>query len=344
MCSSLDPKCSPRLPRTGPAPKHLDMLAYVACPLKQTFREHFDALAVQHGKATGRPLQIHIPMGCRDEAEDEYKDIANVADIAELPEVVASVGFGDFMTLDFGSRFVSKGCFRSIWPGPVHPAFASAGLVDPEGWFTPYSVWAHVILVDLAKLRDRPVPRRWRDLLEPCYEDQIVSDGAHDQQFAPVPLLHFYKEFGEAGLARLAKNIRETWHPAQMVKVAGSAESKGAAIYIVPWSFACARQWPKNVRVVWPEDGAISSPLYALVKDKPDPAACVIGDALVGEALGQRCAQAGFPSLNPAVNNLLPEGASFTWLGWDYVRRTNVRALIKLTSDLADHAWASKVA
>jgi ABC-type Fe3+ transport system substrate-binding protein len=342
MCTSLTPTRVIRESRLGPLPKRLDLLAYVACPIKQAFRDHIDAVASRYRDSTGRVLDYHVPMGCRD--EDEYDDIASVTDIADVPEIVASVGFGDFMTPDFGRRFVSQGHFRSVWKEPVHGAFARSGLVDPQGWFTPYSVWAHVLLVDLTKLGRRPVPRRWSDLLDPGYEDQIVSDGAHDQKFAPVPLLHFYKEFGEAGLIRLAKNIRETWHPAQMVKVAGSAESKGVAIYIVPWSFACARKWPPNVCVVWPEEGAISSPAYALVKTHCSAAAEVIAKELVGEELGRRCAQAGFPSLNSRVDNLLPGEASFTWLGWDYVRRENVRELIRHTSDLADRAWASKVA
>lgn len=99
MCTSFKPTRLVRVPRTGPAPKHLDLLAYVACPIKQPFRDHMDEVARPYREATGREIDTHIPMGCRD--EDDYEDIANVGTIEELPEVVASVGFGDFMTLDF---------------------------------------------------------------------------------------------------------------------------------------------------------------------------------------------------------------------------------------------------
>jgi len=344
MCSPT--KHSRRKPATMPADfqpaGQLHLLAYVACPIKQAFRDHFDALAVSHYRATGERLSTHIPMGCRD--DDPYDDLADATDIHELPDIIASMGFGDFMTPAFFRRFVAKGCFATAHPGPIHPAFASSGLLDPERWYTPYSVWAHVLLVDLAKLGSRPVPRRWSDLLDPCYANQIVSDGAHDQRFAPIPLLHFYKEHGEAGLVQLAQNIRDSWHPAEMVKAAGSAEKKGAGIYIVPWSFARARQWPRHVRLIWPEEGAIASPLYAWVKAGARGAAEVVAQALVSKKLGNQCAQAGFPVLNPDVNNRLPTEASFCWLGWDYVRRHNVQELVDVTAAIAERAWLAKAA
>ena len=320
----------------------LDLLAYVACPIRQVFRDHFDALAAAHHSATGETLNCHIPAGCH--GDDPYEALADAATLDELPGIIASMGFGDFMTPAFFQRFVAKGCFASANQGRVSPAFARAGLLDSEGWYTPYSVWAHVLLVDLSKLGDVPPPRRWSDLLDARYADKIISDGARDQRFAPVPLLHFYRHYGEAGVVQLAKNIREAWHPAQMVKLAGASESKGAAIYIVPWSFARARQWPSHVRLIWPEEGAIASPLYAWVKVDANRAAQTIARALLSVELGQPCAQAGFPVLNPDVDSRLPDQASFCWLGWDYVRSHDVKKLIQVTADLSERAWLEKAA
>jgi ABC-type Fe3+ transport system substrate-binding protein len=316
------------------------MLAYVACPIKQVVRDHFDALAAAHRKATGETLYCHIPMGCHE--DDPYEDLVHLESIDELPGVTASVGFGDFLTPSFFERFVAKGCFESANQDQVHPAFSKSGFVDPEGWGTLYSVWAHVLLVDVPNLAGRPVPVRWSDLLDPCYADQIVSDGAHHQRFAQIPLLHYYKHFGEAGVVQLVKNIRETWHPAQMVKSAGTPASKGASIFIIPWSFAYARRWPRHMRIVWPEEGALSSPMYAWVKANAPAAVKTVGQALVSAKLGKRCAQAGFPSLNPQVDNRLPDDASFCWLGWDYLREHDTQKLGKLTADIAEAAWLSK--
>jgi len=318
----------------------LHMLAYVACPIKQVVRDHFDALAAAHRKSTGETLSCHIPMGCHE--DDPYEDLIQVKTIDELPGVTASVGFGDFMTPSFFTRFVAKGCFETAHRGEVHPAFSSSGLRDPEGWYTPYSVWAHVLVVDLPGLAGRPVPSRWSDLLDPCYADQIIADGAHHQRFAQIPLLHYYRHFGEAGVVQLVKNIRETWHPAQMVKSAGTAASKGASIFIIPWSFAHARRWPRHMRLVWPEEGALISPMYAWMKASASAALKTVGQALVSEKLGRHCAQAGFPSLNPGVDNRLPGDARFCWLGWDYVRTHDTQKLGTLTADISENAWLAK--
>lgn len=176
------------------------------------------------------------------------------------------------------------------------------------------------------------------------YADQIVCDGAHDTRFSPIPILHFHKEHGEDGMVQLAKNIRDTWHPAEMVKAAGSADKKGAALYIAPWSFARAKPACKNVRIVWPEEGAIASPIYAWVKAGAGEAVQVLAQALIGEKLGRKAAQAGFPVLNPMVNNRLPAEASFCWLGWDYLRRHDIQKLITTTAEVAERAWMGKAA
>jgi ABC-type Fe3+ transport system substrate-binding protein len=317
----------------------LDLLAYVSCPVRQVLRDHFDALAANYHKATGDVLNCHIPAGCH--GDDPYDDLADVATVDELPGVTASIGYGDFMTPAFLRKFVAQGCFASANHGRVHPAFASAGLLDAEGWYTPYSAGVHVLLVDMARLGALPPPRRWSDLLDPRYADLIISDGAHDQRFAAVPLLHFYKEHGEAGVVRLAKNIREDWHPAEMVKRVGGPESK-AAIYIVPWSFARARQWKGQVRVVWPEEGAIASPMYAWVKAGARGTVAAVAQGLLSAELGRHFAQAGYPVLSPDVDNLLPAEASFTWLGWDYVRTHAIKDLVELTAAISENAWLEK--
>lgn len=343
MCSTL--KSAAPEHSTPPQPavpaKDLHLLAYVACPIKQIVCDHVDATAEAYRKAQV-PLRLHIPMGCR--SDDPYENVAAAASVDDLPAVIVSMGFGDFMTPSFFRRFVAPGFFATAQPAPVPPAFVTAELVDPQGWYTIYSVWAHVLLVDTYRLGTIPVPRSWADLLHPRYAGQIVSDGAHDQRFAPTVLLQYYKDHGEAGLRRLASGIREAVHPAQIVKSAGSSDSRAAAISIVPWSFARVREWPAHLRVVWPEEGAIASPLYALVKANAGEPEKTIARTLVGAELGQQCARAGFPSLNADVDNLLPPAARFRWLGWDYIRKHDAKALTALTAEIAEQAWLGRAA
>jgi molybdopterin-binding protein len=111
--------------------------------------------------------------------------------------VIASLGFGDFFRPEFVERFVKQGNFRTAWTGPVHPAFEKAGFRDPDGWYTIYSVWPYVLLIDKKKLGNRPVPRLWSDLLDPQYQDDIITNGSRDNRVAEVPLLYFFKDHGE---------------------------------------------------------------------------------------------------------------------------------------------------
>ena len=159
---------------------------------------------------------------------------------------------------------------------------------------------------------------------------------------AEVPLLYFFKEHGEEGLIKLAANIVDSRHPAQMTKAAVSSGQKGAAVYIIPWFFAQARTMPEHVRVVWPDDGAITNPIYILVKESKRTEVDAIVQCITGPELGARSAQACFPALNPKVDNKLPEEASFKWLGWDYIRANDMEELKEYTSGIFLDAWRHK--
>lgn len=319
------------------APEPLHFVGHVACPFKPTFKEHMDEVLEAHRKRTGVRLRVHIPMGCGD--YDEYDNLWKAESIEEFPDVVASVGFGDFFRTAFVERFVKKGYFRSAWSGPVQEPFETAGFRDPNGWYTIYSVWPYVMLIDKKRLGGRPMPRRWSDLLDACYRQDIITNGSQDNRVAEVPLLYFHKDHGEAGLVRLAANIRDFWHPAEMVKAAGASGGNGAAVYIIPSFFALARHRPDETPVVWPEDGALTSPVYLLAKTARRPETDVVVRALVGRELGDKSSRAFFPSLNPAVNNRLPAGATFKWLGWNYLRVQDSEKLKRRATDIFLDAW-----
>jgi ABC-type Fe3+ transport system substrate-binding protein len=294
----------------------------------------------QYTRETGLTLNCHIPMGCGHH-EDDYDDIWKVENIDEFPDIVASMGFGDFFRQEFVERFVKKGYFGTAWSGSINETFEKAGFRDPDGWYTIYSVFPYVMLVDTRKLGGVPAPRYWSDLLHPQLRDNIVINGS-DGLVAEVPLIYFFREHGEEGLIRLAANIRESWHPAQMTKAAASPNSRGAAVYIMPWFFAQARTMSSEVQLVWPLDGALTSPIYLLIKESKKTELKSIIDCITGSELGARSAQACFPSLNPHVDNKLPEGASFKWLGWDYVKANNLEEIKTHANDVFLDAWRRK--
>jgi ABC-type Fe3+ transport system substrate-binding protein len=319
---------------------HLNLLAYAACQFKPAFKGHIDAVLSQYTRETGATLNCHIPMGCGHN-EDDYDDIWKVENIDDFPDIVASMGFGDFFRQEFVDRFVKKGYFSTAWSGKINEPFERAGFRDPDGWYTIYSVFPYVMLVDTRKLGGAPIPQRWSDLLHPQLQDNIVVNGS-EGLVAEIPLLYFFREHGENGLIQLAANIRESRHPAQMVKSAASSNSGGAAVYIMPWFFAQARSMSSYVQLVWPEDGALTSPIYLLAKESKKAELKSVVDCITGPELGANSARSCFPSLNPHVDNKLPQGASFKWLGWDFIKSNNLEKIKTYATEVFLDSWRKK--
>lgn len=302
--------------RADGVPGHLNFLGYSACAFKHTFRDGLNKVLDDYRKATGTGLNCHVPLGCG--SGDIYDSVWKAGCIDDFPDVVASLGFGDFFRKDFRDRFVEKSFFKSAWDGPLNGIFENAGFRDPLDCYTVYAVMPYVMLVDRKRLGEIPVPEQWSDLLGGQFKDRIIINGTGDK-VAETPLLYFHKEHGEKGLSRLAANVCAAWHSAQMAKAAGSDRS-GAAVYIIPWFFASLCCRTEAVSIVWPRDGALASPLYLLAKKETYSDLAPVINYVTGTELGRKSAQSRLPSLNPLVDNSLPEGASFKWIGWDYLK------------------------
>jgi ABC-type Fe3+ transport system substrate-binding protein len=117
-----------------------------------------------------------------------------------------------------------------------------------------------------------------------------------------------------------------------MVKAAGSGREDTPAISAMPLFFANNIKNRENVSIVWPTDGALVSPVTMLVKaDKREELRFLI-DFLNGLEVAAICAGAAFPSVHPGVDNCLPDNATFKWIGWDYVKNHDLKALIADTN------------
>jgi ABC-type Fe3+ transport system substrate-binding protein len=95
----------------------------------------------------------------------------------------------------------------------------------------------------------------------------------------------------------------------------------------------------KSLEVVWPEDGAIISPIFMLAKadkrDKLQPIADFLASREVGETLTNRGL---FPALNPEVENQLPESHPWQWVGWEYLYSHDIAEQIRYTVGLFEAA------
>ncbi|PYG90216.1 ABC-type Fe3+ transport system substrate-binding protein [Ruminiclostridium sufflavum DSM 19573] len=300
---------------------------YTYWPLRPIFKDFFeDALSKYLAKTGDTDFNYHIPSDFS--GDDPCSDIWKAKSMEQLPDVIAGAGFGDFFREEFVDRFINKGYFKAAGYDKMNQAFVSAGIPDPDNCYTVYSVLPLIMLIDKKKLGKLPVPAQWSDLLNPVYRNNIII-GASSGEVHEDLLLYIYKEYGEEGLKMLSRNIKTGWHASLMAKVAGTSSNEGAAIYVIPWMFAKACQRTEATQIIWPVDGALTTPMYLLVKAASFDKYKVFADFVINSAYGKLSASNYFPVLNGKVDNRLPEGAVLKWLGWDYIKANSMEKLKK---------------
>lgn len=254
---------------------------------------------------------------------DEY--IKYFEDPDEVPDILLTAGYSFFNPL-FMERFVRNGVFSQIGYTDIDARLEQAGLIDKEGHFAVIAVNALVMVVDLQRLGDLPVPNSWHDLLHPVYEKKIAIRG-HNDVFCDIVQLNYYKEYGEAGLASLARSVKYGLHPSQMVKALRSNQADIPPIHIMPYFFANTIDGRSHIKTVWPADGALAFPVSVLVKADKMNLYKELAEFLTGPHIARVCGAAFFPSVHPAGMADFPDNAGFKWLGWDFIKQHDMEVL-----------------
>lgn len=309
----------------------LDFYGNVAFSLNRTFQEHMELTVNRYQIKNGHRYRYQIPVVC-DPAKAGTKIFA-AREARALPHLIASIGFEEIFTRVFTERFINRGVFRFRSEAPIHKDFQASGFTDPEGIYFIHAVTPYVFLIDREKLADRPTPRTWADLLSPQYRKSIMLNGSLCDIPYIVPL-YIFKNFGEKGLTAFAKNVTHAQHAATIAKCAGDGKTEGASISILPWLFAASCPRAETTEVIWPHDGAVTSPMILLQKESAFYQTAPLAKAITGKIFAEKSASAFFPSANAAVNNALPPGASLQWIGWDYLREHPIDILKTQTQEI----------
>jgi ABC-type Fe3+ transport system substrate-binding protein len=305
-----------------PHQTNVDLLLYAPCPVKLVMKDRIDRIIDRYRKQN-IDVMVHVPMGCT--SVDAFDSICLETDPDKLPAVIASIGFGDFWKKEFVDRFVRCGVFEAALPPAVNPMYKQAGMIDPRGCYTIYGVTPYIFLVDSGRLGSLPVPRTWKDLLDPRYRNEIVMCGDGDDM-ADAVVLNIYKENGIEGLRRLAGNVKGIMHSSRMAQIAGSADPEAAAIFIIPHFFAESAKRPAHVRTVWPDDGAAVSPLYFLAKKSERERL----DALISfftRGFSAIDSAYSFAPIGETDLSALPANAKLKWIGWQFIEEHNINSL-----------------
>lgn len=164
-------------------------------------------------------------------------------------------------------KFKSKGIFEDITGfEKLNKDFDNEyiNLKDPNGQYSMIGVAPAVFLINIDELNGREMPKSWEDILKPEFENS-VSLPIRDFDLFNSILLNIYKKYGEDGIKRLGRSLLKSMHPSQMVK-SHIKKSTKPVVSIMPYFFTWMTKNAGPMKAVWPDDGAIISPIFMLSK------------------------------------------------------------------------------
>jgi len=315
--------------------KGVKVVGLLPCPVRVPLLEQFDAFVEKN------ETDIEYDLKAASHGLEWLKGtVRNVEDYNELADIYLSAGFDLFFDEKLMGKFKKAGVFKS---GVKYDKFNSdfendyMSLKDPSGDYSILAVVPAVFLVNKNELNGREVPKTWADLLKPEFE-KSVSLPVSDFDLFNAILLNIYKLYGDEGVKKLGKSLIQSLHPAQMVKSDRLTVNR-PTVTIMPYFFTRMTKEGGTMIPVWPEDGAIISPVFMLTKAEKLKEMESLIDFLSSKAVGEILSHKGFfPSVNPEVENLTPRDKKYLWIGWDYIYNNNLQEQMHYCEELFNKA------
>lgn len=302
-----------------------DLVALMPCALKVPMESRVSNFVrqLQAGSALSYDVISNAVM-----QNDVFADIAQARSAGELPNIMIAPGFSRFFYPSFVRRFRDAGCFGSVLDFEAAETFRREGLTDPKQCYDIIAVNPLVFLVDKTQCPDLPTPRRWADLLDPCYANRVAYRGHTEDTLCEGVLLSTYREHGPEGIKKLGASIKLRLHPSQMVALAGTHRPEAPAVSVLPLSFALLVKDGARVRLVWPADGAVINPVVMLTKKDCPAAVKSLARYFLSREVADMFAAAGFCHVRSGDTGPAPLTGPFKWVGWDYLEQNDIGALI----------------
>lgn len=315
----------------------LRVMGLLPCPVRIPLEEGFAEFKDAYQERTGRPIEAELQAASVGAAwMDEH--VNSIDDPESFPDLFISAGFETFFDPKGIGKFRSAFADRTPYT-EFNKDFADLGLKDPEGRYAIIAVVPAVFLVNTNELGDDAMPRTWEDLLDPRFEQRVSLPVGDFDLFSGI-LLDIRRRYGDDGVRKLGRSLSESLHPAQMVKV--GARPKSPLVTIMPYFFTRMAQPGSPMQAVWPEDGAIISPIFLLAKASGGEELQPVIDFFSSKEVAEILAVKGlFPSTHPEVDNGLNDGQTFSWLGWDWIEKMDIAAEIEACQRLFDEGRES---
>jgi len=262
-------------------------------------------------------------------------DIKDSDELDKLADIFISAGFDLFFEEDLMGKFKKKKVFKD-YSGlkRYNSDFENENieLRDPKGDYSMIGVVPAVFLVNKEALQGREVPKTWEDILSPEFENSVSLPIGDFDLFNAI-LLNINKKYGREAVTKLGKSLMKSLHPSQMVK--SHTKPEPPAVTIMPYFFTKTVRENGPMIFVWPEDGAIISPIFMLTKADKEEKIKKIAEFFSSKYVGEILAHKGlFPSVNPDVDNKIDKDNSYMWIGWDYIYANNIGNLLQETLSL----------
>ena len=310
----------------------LRVMGLLPCPVRIPLEEAFAEFADGLHDRTGRRIETEFQAASVGASwMDEH--VTAIGDAKDFPDLFISAGFETFFDPKGIGKFRDSFADRTPYD-TFNSSFDGVELKDPQGRYAIISVVPAVFLVNTNELGDEPMPQTWGDLLEPQYEQRVSLPVGDFDLFSGI-LLDIRRRYGDDGVRKLGRSLLESLHPAQMVKI--DSKPKAPLVTIMPYFFTRMVRPGSAMQFVWPEDGAIVSPIFLLAKGDGGEALQPVVDFLCSQDVGDILATKGlFPSTHPDVDNNLGPEQKFSWLGWDWIENHDVAQEIEQCQRLFD--------
>jgi ABC-type Fe3+ transport system substrate-binding protein len=304
------------------------------CPVRIPMLEAFDDLSRRITAETGKTIGVRLAAASVG-ADALDAGMQSISDESDLPDIFLSAGFEAFFDRRNIARFKDQDVFVDRSWATHNDMMEPYGLRDPDGHYALLAVVPAVFLVDKTQLEEgEEVPRTWKEILGPRFKNKVAMPVGDFDLFNGL-LLTIWKEFGDEGVEAIGRNLLEGMHPSQAAGRFAPKGGKGPMVSVIPFFFSKMAQFNPNAEIVWPEDGAVVSPIFMLLKNSAPEEAGRIADFFASKEVGEILSHRGlFPSCHPEVVNHVPDSAPLMWLGWDFIKQNDLGELIPRVNDI----------
>lgn len=308
---------------------NLDIQGILPCPVRIPLLEGFETWLGQQDQAYSQDINYELKAASM--GVDWIKDIIiNSSNEDALADVFLSAGFDLFFDKKLMGHFKAEKVFEDMTPWTGYnqdfdnEAFC---LKDPAGDYSILGVVPAIFLINTQVLGDRKMPTTWAELLSGDYDNQVSLPVGDFDLFNAI-LLNIFKNHGLDGVKKLGKTLMKSMHPAQMVK--SNTQNDQPLVTIMPYFFTKMVHERSPMKAIWPQDGAIISPIFMLSKRSKKDQLQPIVDFFASKQVGEILSHNGrFPSVHPEVDNRIGKENTYQWLGWEFIQTHDIGQLIE---------------